>query len=93
VTVTSASAAYQTVDVRAAVVYQPASVEPIEHLRAAVRGLPIDHFSLLGKPLHRDGILASNMQAESGTFFLHAVRWYCHADSSSLSAVVALCVL
>jgi hypothetical protein len=69
VLVTSASAAYQTVDVRAAVVYQPASVEPIEHLRAAVRGLPIDHFSLLGKPPYRDGILASHMQAESGTFF------------------------
>ena len=79
-TVTSASAAYQTVDVPAAVVDQPTSVEPIEHLRAGVRGLLIDHFSLLGKPLDRDGILASHMQAECGTFFLHAGRWYCHVD-------------
>jgi hypothetical protein len=78
----------------AAVVYQPATVEPIERLRAAVRGLPIDHFSLLGKPPYRDGILASHMRAESGTFFLHAVPWYRHADSScSRSTVCAVSLL
>jgi hypothetical protein len=49
------------------------------------QGLPIDHFSLLGGPPYRDAILASHMQAESGTFFLHAVPWYCHVDPLSTS--------
>jgi hypothetical protein len=44
------------------------------------RGLPIDHFFLLGSPPYCDAILASHMQDEPGTFFLHAVPWYCHVD-------------
>jgi hypothetical protein len=59
----------RVVDFRAYVDHQPLSRLPIERLRAAVRGPPIDRVSVLGKLLYRDDILVSHMRAESGTFF------------------------
>jgi hypothetical protein len=52
----------------------PLSRFPVERLRAAVP------WSTNRSLFYCDAILASHMQDEPGTFFLHAVPWYCHVD-------------